>query len=192
MRRSEKDGNQTGLKQDKYRNSRFEVDQNPYEYYQHQSQSQGSNTLGGKWAENRGHRSTNDRMTRDHYDNPYENDSLQVWNHKKGWDDFYRQKSYRPGRVGGAIIGADEEDHTGRGPKGYSRSDDRILEDVNEMLYLSADVDAREISVEVRQGVVYLNGSVGSREMKKMAELEIENISGVHDVQNLLTIRRAS
>lgn len=51
---------------------------------------------------------------------------------------------------------------------------------------MSPDIDAREIEVSVKEGVVYLNGTVPDRESKKLAELDIENISGVIDVQNLL------
>lgn len=193
MKRSVKDGGHNGLKQDRYRHSRFEENVSPdQKQYQYQSQSQTSNTIGGAWAENRGHRTADDRMTREHYDNPFENEGLSNWNHKKGWDDFYNQRSVRSGRRGGAILEADEENHRGRGPKGYSRSDESILEDVNESLLLSRDVDAREVDVKVKAGIVYLNGTIESRQMKRMAELEIENISGVKDVQNMLTIKRAS
>jgi osmotically-inducible protein OsmY len=58
------------------------------------------------------------------------------------------------------------------------------------MLSRSADVDASGIEVTVKEGIVYLNGSVDGRQMKRMAELEIENISGVTDVQNLLAISK--
>ncbi|HXH76250.1 MAG TPA: BON domain-containing protein [Bacteriovoracaceae bacterium] len=60
------------------------------------------------------------------------------------------------------------------------------------MLTLSPDVDAGDIKVTVKEGVVTLNGTVESRQAKRMAELEIENISGVMDVQNYLAFERSS
>src|SRR5205085_11361201 len=42
--------------------------------------------------------------------------------------------------------------HTGRGPKGYTRSDDRIMEDVCERLTQHGNIDASEITVQVNNG----------------------------------------
>jgi osmotically-inducible protein OsmY len=44
--------------------------------------------------------------------------------------------------------------HVGHGPKGYTRSDERILEDVCERLAHVPAIDARELSVEVKDGEV--------------------------------------
>lgn len=77
----------------------------------------------------------------------------------------------------------------GRGPKGYRRSDEMIREDVNEALYRSSEVDASEIEVFVKDGFVTLKGTVVSREQKKMAEASIENLAGVDDVYNELSIK---
>lgn len=78
----------------------------------------------------------------------------------------------------------------GKGPKGYQRSDTRIYEDACEALYKSYDVDASSIEVKVNNGCVYLSGEVDNREMKKLAEDAVENISGVVDVENRLSFKR--
>lgn len=79
-----------------------------------------------------------------------------------------------------------QQDHFGKGPKGYKRNDQRIFEEVSEELYLSRTVDASDIEVEVVEGRVFLRGKVNARETKRLAERAIENVSGVIDVQNEL------
>lgn len=102
------------------------------------------------------------------------------------------KRSHGLGGVAGAF-GADGDyggitDHTGRGPKSYTRSDDRIRDDVCEALTRDPHVDASEIEVDVKQGVVHLKGSVEDRFAKKHAEDIIENLLGVKDVYNELSI----
>ena len=80
--------------------------------------------------------------------------------------------------------------HTGKGPKGYRRSDERIQDDVSDALYRCYEVDATEIEVAVTEGVVTLRGQVDSRISKKAAEMTIENLPGVRDVKNELVITR--
>lgn len=79
-----------------------------------------------------------------------------------------------------------QEDHFGKGPKGYKRNDQRIQDEVSEELYLSREIDASDIEVEVIEGRVFLRGSVDARETKRLAERLIENVVGVVDVQNEL------
>jgi osmotically-inducible protein OsmY len=76
--------------------------------------------------------------------------------------------SYVPEMSGVASVTA--MDHVGHGPKGYTRADERILEDVCERLALAPMIDAREISVEVEDGEVALTGEVENRQIKRMAE----------------------
>jgi osmotically-inducible protein OsmY len=78
----------------------------------------------------------------------------------------------------------------GRGPKGYTRTDDRIREDVCERLSADDDVDASEIEVKVNGGEVTLEGNVLTRSMKHQAEDIAENVSGVRDVHNQLKVMK--
>ncbi|MGJ4801847.1 BON domain-containing protein [Luteimonas sp. SDU82] len=78
----------------------------------------------------------------------------------------------------------------GRGPKNYLRSDQRITEDLCERLTHDDDVDASNIEVEVKQGVVTLSGTVGERWMKHRAEDLAERCGGVRDVENRIRVLR--
>lgn len=80
------------------------------------------------------------------------------------------------------------EDHRGRGPRNYQRSDDRIREDVNERLSDDVRVDASEIEVTVQNREVTLTGTVRDRKEKRWAEDIVENVSGVAHVQNNLRV----
>lgn len=83
------------------------------------------------------------------------------------------------------------ENHTGKGPKGYRRADERIHDDAADALYRCYEVDASEIEVSVKDGVVTLQGKVDSRIAKKAAEIAVESCLGVRDVLNELTIERS-
>jgi osmotically-inducible protein OsmY len=80
--------------------------------------------------------------------------------------------------------------HYGKGPKGYTRSDDRIREDVNDRLTDDWHVDASNIEVQVSNGEVTLTGTVNSREEKRHAEDLAEQCSGVKHVQNNLRVQQ--
>ncbi len=78
--------------------------------------------------------------------------------------------------------------HRGRGPTGYSRSDDRIKEDINDRLTDYDYIDATNISVEISGGDVILTGTVDSRYEKRLAEDIAEDVSGVKNVENRLRV----
>ena len=86
----------------------------------------------------------------------------------------------------------DMDEHRGRGPKGYTRSDERIREDVNDRLTDDGWLDASDIEVEVSSSEVTLTGQVGSREEKRRAEDIADAISGVKHVQNNLRVKDRS
>ena len=88
---------------------------------------------------------------------------------------------------GGAYAG---ESFRGIGPKGYTRSDERIKEEVCECLTDDDRIDASNISIDVKDGVVTLTGSVDERSVKHRVEDLVEDVSGVKDVENRLTIQR--
>jgi osmotically-inducible protein OsmY len=81
-----------------------------------------------------------------------------------------------------------EADHRGKGPRGYRRSDERILEDVHDRLTDDPGVDATDISVSVQEGEVTLSGKVHSRRAKRAAEDCADSVSGVSHVQNNLRV----
>lgn len=81
-------------------------------------------------------------------------------------------------------------DYAGVGPLNYRRSDVRILDDSSDALYRSPEVDASDIEVSVKDGVVTLKGTVESRVEKKVAEMAVEGLPGVVDVDNRLVIEK--
>lgn len=82
-----------------------------------------------------------------------------------------------------------QADHRGRGPRGYTRSDDRIREDVNDWLMEDRYIDASEIEVMVVASEVTLTGTVDSRDQKWRAENLAADVLGVKDVHNRLRTR---
>ncbi|MFW5633563.1 MAG: SWFGD domain-containing protein [Erythrobacter sp.] len=80
------------------------------------------------------------------------------------------------------------EDHRGRGPANYSRSNERLLEDACERLTHDPRIDARQISVTAKDNEITLDGHVWSRSEKREAEDCVGEISGVKHVQNNLRI----
>jgi osmotically-inducible protein OsmY len=81
------------------------------------------------------------------------------------------------------------DQHRGKGPKGYIRSDTRIQEDVSDRLSDDGMLDASDIAVSVTNGEVQLSGLVDSKWAKRRAEDCAEAVSGVKHVQNSLRIR---
>ena len=83
---------------------------------------------------------------------------------------------------------AREDSHHGKGPKNYTRSQERIKEDVNDKLSDDWMVDASDIEVEVSGSEVTLKGSVKSKQAKRRAEDCADAVSGVTHVQNNLRV----
>jgi osmotically-inducible protein OsmY len=84
-----------------------------------------------------------------------------------------------------------EQDHRGRGPKNYVRSDERIRDDANDCLTEDWRIDASDVTVRVENGEVTLDGTVPDRAAKRRAEDLVEDISGVKHVQNNLRVAGA-
>ncbi|MDN7424903.1 BON domain-containing protein [Burkholderia sp. AU45388] len=78
-----------------------------------------------------------------------------------------------------------------RGPKGYTRSDERIREDVCERLAHALEIDVSDVSVQVSAGRVELDGTVPARWMKHDIEDLADGCLGVRDVENRVRVRRA-
>jgi hypothetical protein len=82
------------------------------------------------------------------------------------------------------------KNYYGIGPKGYKRSDMRLKEEAYLLLNQDPILDSSSIQIDVLNNVIYLKGVVDSRRDKKRAEVLIEDIYGIEDVQNQLKIVR--
>jgi osmotically-inducible protein OsmY len=82
--------------------------------------------------------------------------------------------------------------YTGRGPKGYRRADDQILEEACRRLEQDGAIDASDIDVSCDDGVIRLAGTVVDRQSKRRAEDCVESVYGAKDVMNELRIKRES
>lgn len=108
-------------------------------------------------------------------------------NTNRDWErgDYQAMSEHRPTGAYGL-----ERSHRGKGPKGYVRSDQRIREEICEILSDDFRIDASDISVEVRDGVVLIEGSVPDRLQKHRVEDIADSCSGVKDVNNSLRVSR--
>lgn len=86
--------------------------------------------------------------------------------------------------------GQDERygEHRGKGPKNFRRTDERIMEDLNERLTEDSRLDASDIEVACTGGEVTLNGTVASKADKRRAEDIADSVGGVGHVQNNLRV----
>jgi osmotically-inducible protein OsmY len=101
-----------------------------------------------------------------------------------------------PGQYGYGGYGAGSSTGTsgyrGVGPKNYTRSDERITEELNERLTDDDDLDAGDITVRVSGGKVTLEGTVDQRWMKHRAEDIADSCSGVKEVDNRIQVSARS
>ena len=74
------------------------------------------------------------------------------------------------------------------GPKGYTRSDERLTEDISERLMQAYDVDSSDVTVRVTGGKVVLEGTVPTRFMKHAIEDIADSAPGVQDVDNRIRV----
>jgi hypothetical protein len=160
MKRKVVDGGRTGIKLDKFRHSRFEIE-----------------------SKDLGRPVNNSQRSEDHeFD-------LDNWKHRRGWDHYFSSGLGNGFRNHGGALKDHDGSHFDSGSRGYKRNDGAVYDDICETLRMSSAIDARDLSVEVKDGTVFLKGSIRDWEMKKLAEAIIENISGVFDVKNFLLIR---
>jgi osmotically-inducible protein OsmY len=78
----------------------------------------------------------------------------------------------------------------GTGPRFQRRSDDKIREEIWELLTNNADLDASEVEVHVEGGEVTLSGTVESRDARWLTEDLVTSVSGVREVYNQLKVAR--
>jgi osmotically-inducible protein OsmY len=79
---------------------------------------------------------------------------------------------------------------SGTGPRFQRRSDDKIREEIWELLSNNADLDASEVEVLVEGGEVTLTGTVDSRDARWLTEDLVTSVSGVREVYNQLKVAR--
>ncbi|PZX33807.1 putative RNA-binding domain; G/S rich motif (fragment) [Cupriavidus phytorum] len=106
-------------------------------------------------------------------------------------DPGYRRRTPFAGQA--SASGTQGGQHAGRratGPKGYRRSDERVREDVCERLAMNPYIDVGEVSVEVANGVVTLDGTVSERREKYVVEEIADAVFGVTEVDNRLRVQR--
>jgi osmotically-inducible protein OsmY len=85
--------------------------------------------------------------------------------------------------------GQTETSRSRKGPKNYARSDERIREMVCERLVDEQGVDVSEVSIEVKNGRVELEGTVPSRQMRHRIEDIVDDCWGVQDIENRLRVQ---
>ena len=81
--------------------------------------------------------------------------------------------------------------YSGRGPRNYLRSDERIRDDVCYRLTEDPDVDASNIEVIVINREVTLSGTAPSRDQRRRAEDTAEQVAGVAHVQNNVRVSQS-
>ena len=98
----------------------------------------------------------------------------------KAWGDT-------PGRLERRTPGSSQP---GTGPRFQRRSDDKIREEIWELLNNNADLDASEVEVHVEGGEVTLTGTVESRDARWLTEDLVNSVSGVREVYNQIKVAR--
>lgn len=147
--------------------------------------------------------------TRRRYDNEYmhaQSDDDETSGYAQGYAGYgqgqgddgprWRQRHRNAARYGGEGASSHRDRNStygpyrGRGPQDYRRSDERIREDVSEAMMLDPWLDASGLQVSVQDGVVTLEGTVGERYMKYLAEDCAAHAIGVRDVENRIRLDR--
>lgn len=78
--------------------------------------------------------------------------------------------------------------HQGRGPRNYTRPDASIVDELIDRMTEHDALDATEILVMVEDGVVTLTGEVPERRMKHLAEDLADEVRGVRDIHNRISV----
>ncbi|WP_370246212.1 BON domain-containing protein [Candidimonas sp. SYP-B2681] len=74
-------------------------------------------------------------------------------------------------------------------PKGYTRSDERIREDICER-FSHSGLPVGDVSVEVAEGRVTLDGTVNARPVKHAIEDFVDDCMGVQEIDNRIKVQR--
>jgi len=163
---------------------------------QHGDTRQGSDNRQGRWAndlnrapESRGFGADDDysaNETRDWEPASRDEGDQSRYSGYRGAGSSKRVGAYDRGQFGS------QGEFAGRGPKGYQRSDERLKEDISERLLHDGQIDASDVSLEVKDGKVTLEGSVPSRQTKHNIEDLVDHVFGVKDIDNRLRVGQSS
>lgn len=125
----------------------------------------------------------------------YEGGMGRNWEEEQGWG---QRRGMFGGERGGGFFDRDREDrerggffgglHRGRGPRNYQRSDERVIDEIHQILTFHPEIDASDIEVLVDKGIVTLRGKVDNRYMKRLTEDLCEDVYGVREVHNELRV----
>jgi hypothetical protein len=105
-------------------------------------------------------------------------------------DTYHRDSPMVGGQPSWSEGGPMSPDHRGKGPKGYTRSDETVKERISEHLRADPRIDASDITVTVQDGKATFEGSVEERWMRHAAEYIAES-AGAADIDNKLRVGRA-
>jgi BON domain len=78
----------------------------------------------------------------------------------------------------------------GPGLQFHRRSDDKIHEEIWDLLTNNADLDASEVDLHVEGGEVTLTGTVDSRDARWLIEDLVNSVTGVREVTNRIKVAR--
>ena len=95
---------------------------------------------------------------------------------------------YRPAESYQTTPGMAWRDNRGKAPRGYKRSDQRIMDDIFDVVSSDFMLDSSDVEINVSNGVVTLSGYVLDRRDKRRIEDVVESIPGVIDVENRIRV----
>ncbi len=129
---------------------------------------------------------------------PWQPGQTRDYEHRSSWDyerdapfsHHYDSSIHGAGSYDAAEARPNTPSFRGRGPRGYTRSDERLREMICEHLTDHPAIDASHVSVEVNDQIVKLTGTVEDRRTKYEMEELIEDFSGVKDVDNQVRVRK--
>lgn len=121
------------------------------------------------------------------YESGYEGDAVRTDRQRSRGEPVYGQE--RVSAYGYERDTRGEQYARPTGPKNYTRSDERIREEVCERLAHAPELDVSEVTVTVIAGVVTLTGSVVNRRVKYRVEDIADDTYGVSDVVNQIHVQ---
>ncbi len=108
------------------------------------------------------------------------------WNPEADTERYPAEGEFRRGSIGD-WNGARAH---GSAPKGHTRNDERLKEDISERIAHLAHVEASDVEVSVEDGSVTISGTVPDRQMRWDLEQLLDHVHGVKDVVNNLKVKR--